>query len=692
MFGIRKAFVNASLTYVRVARAFFFILLFMTPFMAAYAQSNGQQLTLTISNVNINTAPPGGGRGYNPGGTTVSGAVTVNGQWNDGPLHFSGWVVIYGYDPYGNYFSMNITITSGDFNPSSLNYPSQTSSSFSASSLGGFKQWTSYNILINAYDPNGSLVGTSSQQGTGNSESSNAMYILTVQLPLINDPMLGAVVYPGEPTIGPLGGMYNFILTIGLILVVIGALLAIFLYRDKMGMGTIMMNAVTSVVAIFLFPLIYNEVATLINAMDIALITFPNFAPTPDAAINSIWNAAYIGGLGSFWGVVWTGITEIAVWIMALIAWLMMNFLGIVRLFLISVLLVAFPLSMGMRLIPFTQKLSQMVDDTLYGLILASIMSAMVLGVAANVISNYNGSVFQTAIGNQTDWVAIAAIFAAILMPTVFAPLTGIMMQTVSQAAMAGAGVATMVGTGFGMPFAGGVLAGARSGMAALGAAQTAAGSGGLGLGGALKAFLGGMTTSSGEKLPGFLGTFKGHALRPMLSNAAILGTVGTLGAIGATPAAKQLAKMMSIATHADVMQSAEAERMQTYIQRANNTISTNIPSFATTPALPEGLQQFDIPSQRVTKEAIENLQQILRSDDFAGAYNIVYAHRGAFNLNDLPHPATAPPEVKNIVGAHFIQSVRPFKDKPQELANLIRNMNTGHHNNPGTTPTQPPL
>ena len=41
MFGIRKAFVNVSLTYVRVARAFFFILLFMTPFMAAYAQSNG---------------------------------------------------------------------------------------------------------------------------------------------------------------------------------------------------------------------------------------------------------------------------------------------------------------------------------------------------------------------------------------------------------------------------------------------------------------------------------------------------------------------------------------------------------------------------------------------------------------------------------------------------------------------------
>jgi hypothetical protein len=576
MFGIRKAFVNASLTYVRVARAFFFILLFMTPFMAAYAQSNGQQLTLTISNVNINTAPPGGGRGYNPGGTTVSGAVTVNGQWNDGPLHFSGWVVIYGYDPYGNYFSMNITITSGDFNPSSLNYPSQTSSSFSASSLGGFKQWTSYNILINAYDPNGSLVGTSSQQGTGNSESSNAMYILTVQLPLINDPMLGAVVYPGEPTIGPLGGMYNFILTIGLILVVIGALLAIFLYRDKMGMGTIMMNAVTSVVAIFLFPLIYNEVATLINAMDIALITFPNFAPTPDAAINSIWNAAYIGGLGSFWGVVWTGITEIAVWIMALIAWLMMNFLGIVRLFLISVLLVAFPLSMGMRLIPFTQKLSQMVDDTLYGLILASIMSAMVLGVAANVISNYNGSVFQTAIGNQTDWVAIAAIFAAILMPTVFAPLTGIMMQTVSQAAMAGAGVATMVGTGFGMPFAGGVLAGARSGMAALGTATQAAGAGGLGLGGALKAFLGGWSGKLGNQnvnMPGFMGTFKGHALRPMLSNAAILGTVGTLGAIGATPAAKQLAKMMPVTTHTDVIQSAEAANAVSTVNQHFNTL-----------------------------------------------------------------------------------------------------------------------
>jgi len=239
-------------------------------------------------------------------------------------------------------------------------------------------------------------------------------------------------------------------------------------------------------------------------------------------------------------------------------------------------LLVAFPLSMGMRLIPFTQKLSQMVDDTLYGLILASIMSAIVLGVAANVISNYNGSVFQSAIGNQSDWVAIAAIFAAILMPTIFAPLTGIMMQTVSQAAMAGASVATMMAGSAAMPFAGGVLAGAKSGMAALGAAQTAAGSGGLGLGGALKAFFGGWSGKLGKQdvnMPGFMGVFKGHALRPMLSNAAIMGTIGTLGAIGATPAAKQLSKMMPISTHAEVMQSAEAANAVSIVNQHFNML-----------------------------------------------------------------------------------------------------------------------
>jgi len=143
---------------------------------------------------------------------------------------------------------------------------------------------------------------------------------------------------------------------------------------------------------------------------------------------------------------------------------------------------------------------------------------------------------------------------------------------------------------------------------------------------------------------------------------------------------------MMPITTHAEVMQSYEAERTQAYIQRVNNTISTTIPSFATT--LPEGLEPYEV-IQQVPQESIEGLNRILRSDDHPGGYNILYAHRGAFNLNDLPHPATATPEVKNIVGAHFIETARQFKDKPEELAKLILNMNTGHHNN-SPPPSQP--
>jgi hypothetical protein len=680
MFGmIKKAFARVSLTYVKVARAFFLTLLFVSPvILVAYSQQPG---TVTLAVKNVTTNPGNCGMV----GASIQGTVVVVSGSYSGQIHFKGNATLVGtlnQQPQ----TANAALS---FN-GPINYPPQNSTGFYGMANACFDPapsgtsgpYPGYSLQITAYDASGNQIGSLSVTSSTSFGSSNAMYILIVQLPLINDSMLGATVQSGSPTIGPLGGMYNFILAIGLILVIIGALLAVFLYREKVGMGTIIMNAVTSTVAIFLFPLIYNEVATLVNAMDVALITFPNFAPTPDAAISAIWNAASFGGLGSFWGIIWTGFTEFAVWLMELIAWLMMNFLGIIRLFLISILLVAFPLSMGLRLIPFTQKLSQMVDDTLYGLILASIMSALVLGVAANIINNYQGSMFQAAIGNQPDWVAIAAIFAAILMPTVFAPLTGIMMQTVSQTAMAGAGVATMVGAGLAMPGGAGAVAGMRAGMAALGTATQAAGAGGLGLGGTLKTFFGGMTTSSGEKLPGFLGTFKGHALRPMLSNAVVLGTVGTLGALGATAGAKQLAKMMPVATHADVLQSVEAAKWQKYVENVGDVVGISVPLFAAPPALPQGLQP------PVKNEAILNLQKIARSDDFAGAYSYLHAHGGGFGLKDLPHPASAPPEVKQAIGARFIQALRPYKDNEEALRNIVGNMNTSHQHN--QQPPQP--
>ena len=129
-------------------------------------------------------------------------------------------------------------------------------------------------------------------------------------------------------------------------------------------------------------------------------------------------------------------------------------FLGVIRIWLITVMVIGFPISLALKQIPFARKLSSMVEDTLYGLMLASLMSSIAIGVAAYVLADapggpvWSATIFAgTGINGISNWVAAAALFTAVLIPTVFAPLTGTIFQTASQAAMVGVGVgASMAG------------------------------------------------------------------------------------------------------------------------------------------------------------------------------------------------------------------------------------------------------
>ena len=176
--------------------------------------------------------------------------------------------------------------------------------------------------------------------------------------------------------------------------------------------------------------------------------------------INLVWGKllSWAQG-GGIWGLLVSPITSVAGWIVALIIYMMTIFLGVIRIWLITVMIIGFPISLALKQIPFARKLSSMVEDTLYGLILASLMSSIAIGVAAYVLADspggpiWSATIFAgTGINGISNWVAAAALFTAVLIPTVFAPLTGTLFQTASQAAMVGVGVGGFDGGGGGSP------------------------------------------------------------------------------------------------------------------------------------------------------------------------------------------------------------------------------------------------
>jgi len=673
--GIKSAFGLTARGYVKAARVFALVLILSSPFiMVAIAQTAPPPLSSTFSVMayDVSVSTPYSIYVQASGSVALSGPST----WSGGPIHFGGWVdvkYIHGTFP-GN---ANLTLSASDFTPSSLaDYPSTSEATFSVSVVGAVAYDASLvSGEIYAYNSAGQVIGES-QPLSANSEGGNPTYLLAIQLPLINDSMLGATVPPtdqvGNPSpVIPVSEIYNFILVIALILVGVGAAFMLFtgMGGDKEkggGLSAVLMQVVISVVIILAFPYVYDQVAQLINYMSQTIIAFPNSPAYYNTAIQSLWGTATKGG-GSWDSIITSSLIDFAVWVMELIAYLMVYFLGTVRILLIAVMVTAFPLAVALKMIPFTKKLSQMVEDTLFGLMLAAIMSAIIAGVALQIINGFSGSWFQQAIGPYPNWVAMAAIFAIVLMPTVFAPLTATLMQTVSQTAMTAGAVGVAVGTGAAAPAAGGAVAGGKAASGAMSEAAAA----GKGLGGQLTA-----------GLSSFGGTFARLGAAPAIKNAAIVGATGLAAAVGGSQASRAMRMVMPQTTGAgDVMKTHAAEQQaasdQQFIGQAGEAFGGTIPILAGTPA-PGGLRAFD-PGQNAHPEAVQSLQRLARSDDFAGAYNYAYEHRNAFGMKDMSPPASVSPEAKAAVGARFIQTLRPYKDDEATLGRIVTNLNAAH-------------
>ena len=402
-------------------------------------------------------------------------------------------------------------------------------------------------MYVQAYDPNdpSTVYATVQAQASirlpsqGRSSEAN-LFILTMEVPLFQVPQLG--ISAGNPDFRalfstfdqlPLGDFYMLFAEVAVILLVGAGLINAIMYltgsseHQRGGTsGTLagISNVLVTLLLIFLLPFAYNAVAGFVNILDQQIIAGPGNPYTQYLANSQlIWNTLPTGG---------NIITDFIGAIASIIAWAMSWLLGSARLFLIGSVVVAMPIILVLRNIKFTARFAGVVEDTFYGLIFASVISALFIGLAAYILNHWSGSIFQAASVDQT-WVALAALLGAILAPTVFAPMTGFFFQTMSQVGMAATGTAFAIGAGAAGPAGAGITGGVGMAGQALG---------GLASSNPKAGFL----QKAGAALGGFGGGFS-HSLIPMGQNMLLMGTVGTLGGLGASRSASAINRAIQL-------------------------------------------------------------------------------------------------------------------------------------------------
>jgi hypothetical protein len=537
--NVRQDLYHVSGAYVRVSR-YFFLALAVTGLLGTitgvFAQS--PQVQLTISNAGCPaTSASRGGVGY-----TCHGTIGVTSQLSRVALRGNVTYV----ESYRNYSSYTYA-ASLSFSPgSTVNGPGTAVVNASASYVSylGVSRSTMY---VQAYDPNNpSTVYATAEApapvsfpSSGRSSEGN-LFILTMEIPLFQVPALG--ISKSNPDFAtlfstfdqlPLGDFYMLIAEVAVILLVGAGLIDVIMYltgnSDRQKGGTSgslagISNIFVTLLLVLLLPYAYNAVAGFVNVLDQQIIAGPGNPYTAYLANSQlIWNTLPTGG---------NLLTDFIGAIASLMAWVMSWLLGSARIFLIGAVTVAMPLVLVLRDIRFTARFAGVVEDTFFGLIFASVISALFIGLAAYILNHWQGSIFQAGSVDQT-WVALAALLGAILAPTVFAPMTGFFFQTMSQVGMAAAGTAVAVGAGAAGPGAAGV----KGGLAMAGQSL-----GGL----AMNNPAAGFTQKAGAALGGFGGGFS-RSLIPMGQNMLLMGTVGTLGGLGASRSASAINRAIQL-------------------------------------------------------------------------------------------------------------------------------------------------
>lgn len=401
--SVRNALRVLAACYRKTAHFLVFVILLGSLALPVFAAGPG---SLNLSpNINVNAVSPFGcGFPLFPknGYYQASGGVTTSGTYS-GNVYLEGSITIYGHDKATNNPEVKtLALPQGDFSPNPMNFPGrsqsavvnnpQVNSNFCQPVIDGYTYWVAASSQSGCFT--GICLLANSTITVSVSYGSNQMFQLIMEMPLFNDTTLGTTVYCA-PTTNPCGlplqGFYDFIFIIAIILAGGGFLVAL---ASKEYTGderkNVALDFVTAVLFILLFPVIYNNIALLTNYLDMTIIAGPRLPYTDyTLQINLVWGKllSWAQG-GGLWGMLVSPITSLAGWIVALIVYLMGIFLGVIRIWLVTVMVIGFPISLALKQVPFARKLSHMVEDTLYGLILASLMSSIAIGVAAYVLSD----------------------------------------------------------------------------------------------------------------------------------------------------------------------------------------------------------------------------------------------------------------------------------------------------------------
>ncbi|MGC8557791.1 MAG: hypothetical protein ACP5NC_02210 [Nitrososphaeria archaeon] len=273
-----------------------------------------------------------------------------------------------------------------------------------------------------------------------------------IALPQFNDTPLDAhATHPSQeyPDL-PLGPYYNLLLAVGIMVLVPIVFLGM-LSPDERRNGLLgaLRKISGGILIMLIFPFAYDRIAYLMNTLNVEILAYPMFAvqqvswEIAQQKLALLETYMILPSSVSPITILETGVLAAGYAVAAVITWIMTFMLGTVRILLLAGMIVMFPLSVALRDFRYTQKLGRIIEDTLFGLMLATVLSSVMLSVATYLLMNWNSpaNMFRLA-GIMPQWVAITAVITAMVAVTILAPYTATTYQTVSQVGLVAGGVA----------------------------------------------------------------------------------------------------------------------------------------------------------------------------------------------------------------------------------------------------------
>jgi hypothetical protein len=313
---------------------------------------------------------------------------------------------------------------------------------------------------------NGTPIGPVLTGVGGNEWAPIDLFNTIIALPQFNDTMLEA--YATSPSQEypalPLGPYYNLLMIVAIIVLIPIAFLDLLTpdRRKTTSLLGVFEKIAGGVLIMLIFPFVYDKIAYLMNTLNTEILAYPTVASQQGAWLVAQGNLALLEAYMIFPStinaitILETGLLAVGYFVVTVIVWIMSYMLGTVRILLLAGMIAMFPLSLALRDFYYTQKLGRIIEDTLFGLMLASILSSVMLSVATYLLNNWNSSanMFRLA-GIQPQWVAITAVLTAMVAVTILAPYTSATYQIVSETGMIAGGVASAVWLG---AFSGGTV------------------------------------------------------------------------------------------------------------------------------------------------------------------------------------------------------------------------------------------